>query len=259
MCNTGFGIVRILCWFQSRCLLTKAMVLAALVIAVLSVTNASAEPVYIVKKNDSLWLIARQYGVSVNALARRNNLSLKDIIHPGQRLHIPSKNARQPTSLTPAVRSAIAKAKVRPGRWKHIVVHHSATTCGTPDGMDEYHRNTRHMENGLAYHFVIGNGHGMKDGEVAVGDRWTDQLDGGHLASYSLNKVSLGICLVGQFDQTKPTTKQLDSLDALLRALLKRCSLKPEAVKTHQQINTIYTRCPGRKFDADAVLRRLKS
>jgi len=64
------------------------------------------------------------------------------------------------------------------------------------------------MENGLAYDFVIGNGNGMRDGEIAVGRRWIRQLDGGHLASEEQNKVAIGICLVGNFDKHQPTRGQ---------------------------------------------------
>ena len=72
-----------------------------------------------------------------------------------------------------------------------------AVDTGTVKGMDRYHREVRHMENGLAYHFVIGNGSGMGDGDIGIGSRWTKQLDGGHLTSERQNQVSLGICLVG--------------------------------------------------------------
>ena len=35
---------------------------------------------------------------------------------------------------------------------------------------------------GLGYHFVIGNGRGISDGELYVGYRWLDQLAGAHAA-----------------------------------------------------------------------------
>jgi hypothetical protein len=124
--------------------------------------------------------------------------------------------------------------------------------------MDRYHSQERHMENGLAYHFVIGNGSGMGDGEVFVGRRWTDQLDGGHVASESQNKVALGICLVGNFDLNKPTPRQMKSLNALIDSLLARCDLSASGVKTHQQINVMHTRCPGMNFPARAFLKELR-
>lgn len=114
------------------------------------------------------------------------------------------------------------------------------------------------MENGLAYHFLIGNGNGMGDGEIAIGNRWKGQLDGGHLRSESQNKTALGICLIGNFDKTKPTEKQLRSLENLVRALMNRCALPASALKTHQQINIVHTRCPGSKFPERTFLANLK-
>lgn len=212
----------------------------------------------VVKRNDSLTLIARVNGVEVQDLANANGISLKETIHPGQRLKIPSGPVAAPVpDLAYEVQRAIDRGPVRKGRWKHIVVHHSATAVGSAKGMDNYHRTKRHMENGLAYHFVIGNGRGMKDGEVVVGKRWTKQLHGGHLSSESLNQVSIGICLVGNFNNTKPTRKQIDSLEALLESLMKRCRLQARSIQTHKQIHPKHTECPGKHFDLNAVKRRL--
>lgn len=219
---------------------------------------AERERVVVVKKNETLTLIARVNGVEVQDLANANGISLRDPIYPGQRLTIPSGPVAAPLpDLSPAVQRAIDRAPVRSGRWKYIVIHHSATSVGSAKSMDAYHRRQRHMENGLAYHFVIGNGRGMKDGEIVVGNRWTKQLNGGHLSRESLNEVSIGICLVGNFNNTKPTRKQIDSLEALLEALMKRCRLSAKSIETHKQIQPKHTECPGRRFDLNAVKRRL--
>lgn len=211
-----------------------------------------------VKKNDTLTLIARVNGVDLKDLANANGLSLKDHIYPGQRLKIPSGPVAAPVPHLPSsVQRAIDRAPVRKGRWKYLVVHHSATAMGSAKGMDEYHRTKRHMENGLAYHFVIGNGRGMKDGEIYVGNRWTRQLHGGHLSRESLNQVSVGICLVGNFNETVPTRRQIDSLEALLNALQRRCGVSTGNIKTHSQIQPKHTECPGKRFDLSAVKRRL--
>jgi hypothetical protein len=179
----------------------------------------------------------------------------------GQRLRIPG-SAKAPPSTAPTVPKSIADAingaPVKAGRWKHVVVHHSGTTEGTMKGMDRYHRDVRRMENGLAYHFVIGNGNGMGDGEIAVGPRWKPQLDGGHLRSQYQNQIAIGICLVGNFDAKAPTPAQMRSLTALTRALMKRCNLSTSAVKTHQQINVVHTRCPGSKFPTKSFIETLR-
>lgn len=226
----------------------------------LSVSFARADKAYTVRRGDTLSGIAKREGVPLDRLAARNGLKNYNI-NAGQRLIIPTERGtvkRTAGVLPSGVQRAITAAPVKPGRWKRIVIHHSGVNTGTVKGMDRYHREVRHMENGLAYHFVIGGGNGMANGEVAVGNRWTRQLDGGHLASESQNRNSIGICLVGNFDQHKPTEAQIRQLTALVEALLKRCHLKPDAVKTHQQVNIIGTRCPGRHFPTQTFLKSLK-
>ena len=258
--------------------LVKSAVLHAaswlLVWAVVASASAlAADGSYTVKRGDTLYGIAQRYGIPPAVLAERNGLSRNSYVYAGQRLIIPAKSAAQrpPSSAAAAAQSiarvalprsiqrAIDQAPVRPGRWQYIVIHHSDVDTGTVKAMDKYHREVRHMENGLAYHFVIGNGSGMGDGEIAVSRRWTQQLDGGHLASEAQNKVAIGICLVGNFDKHQPTRRQMESLRALVEALMARCQLTPRAVKTHQQINIVHTRCPGSKFPTRSFLDSLQS
>jgi LysM repeat protein len=223
---------------------------------------AAQDRTYVVKSKDTLTGIARQHGVTVAALAQQNGIKSSATIYAGQRLIIPGKTAATarsaPPKLTSAIQQSITAAPVKTGRWKNIIIHHAAVKEGTLKSLDRYHREERRMENGLAYHFLIGNGNGLGDGVIAVGNRWKKQLDGGHLASVAQNRTAIGICLIGNFDQTKPTAKQLQSLEALSRALMKRCQLPASAVKTHQQINVIHTRCPGRLFPTKEFLGKLK-
>jgi N-acetyl-anhydromuramyl-L-alanine amidase AmpD len=230
----------------------------------LTLTAASArESIYVVKSKDTLSDIARQHGISVATLSARNNLSRQENIHVGQRLTIPAPTTTKPATRSPtqppsSIQQSITSAPVKAGRWRYIVIHHTAVDEGTMRGLDRYHREERHMENGLAYHFLIGNGNGLGDGVIGVGNRWKKQLDGGHLHSAAQNQMAIGICLIGNFDQHKPTEKQLQSLEALTRALMKRCQLSASAVKTHQQINVVSTRCPGKYFPTRDFLNRLK-
>jgi len=218
------------------------------------------EQTYVVKSRDTLYDIAKRQGVTVSKLATGNRIDRESRIYVGQRLVIPdaAAAAKPAAKLAAAVQQAIASAPVAPRRWKYIVLHHAAVDEGDVKSLDRYHREVRHMENGLAYHFLIGNGHGMGDGEIAVGNRWKKQLDGGHLHSLAQNQVALGICLIGNFDKHPPTATQLRSLEDLVRALMKRCNLGASAVKTHQQINVVNTKCPGSKFPTRSFLARLK-
>lgn len=224
------------------------------------------ERAYKVRPSDTLFGIARAHGLTLSELTVRNGLDRDRPLYAGQILIIPDNSADVPgptaKTASPALGSslqrAINRAPVSPGRWKYIVIHHSGVDEGSLKSIDRYHREERHMENGLAYHFLIGNGNGMGDGEIAVGNRWKEQLDGGHLRSEEQNKIALGICLVGNFDNHRPSEKQMRSLENLIRALMQRCKLGPSAVKTHQQINIVKTECPGSRFPTSSFLERLK-
>jgi len=225
----------------------------------LTLAAPAADKIYTVKRDDTLYGIARRYGTTVAQLAKQNGLKKNALIYTGQRLTIPSKSKTAPPVLPASVQKAIDAAKVAPYRWKYIVIHHSGVNTGNVKSTDRYHREVRHMENGMVYHFLIGNGNGMGDGEIGVGQRWIKQLDGGHLASEQQNKYSIGICLVGNFEESKPTAKQMRSLNALTEALLKRCKLPVSAVKTHKQINVVSTRCPGKNFPTKTFIDLLKA
>ena len=161
--------------------------------------------------------------------------------------------------LTPAVRKAIDQAKLERGRWQYIVVHNSGTRQGNARIFDVYHLRVRKMQNGLAYHFVIGNGSSSGNGEIEIGNRWTRQINGGHVASDYLNNIALGICLVGDFNRDKPTKEQFEALDELityLRARVGKIKGKPCIVKGHKEINPKPTDCPGDRFDLGWLRQR---
>lgn len=155
--------------------------------------------------------------------------------------------------LTRAVRDAIDKAPVARHRWRYIVVHNSGTRQGNAKAFDYYHLHVRKMPNGLAYHFVIGNGTSSGNGAVEIGGRWTRQINGGHVHSDFLNNIALGICLVGDFNHDKPTPQQLEALDELIRYLRSRVGKtdhKLATIKAHKDINPPQwpTDCPGENF-----------
>jgi hypothetical protein len=157
------------------------------------------------------------------------------------------------TYLTSSVRREIDRAPVLRERWRFIIVHNSGTKQGNARIFDYYHRHVRRMSNGLAYHFVIGNGTSSGNGEIEVGDRWRRQINGGHVHSDYLNNISLGICLVGDFNREQPARAQLDSCEELIHYLRDRCG-KVERhdipVRPHREMNPPRwpTDCPGDDF-----------
>jgi N-acetyl-anhydromuramyl-L-alanine amidase AmpD len=152
------------------------------------------------------------------------------------------------------VRDEIDRARVKKHRWKFIVVHNSGSRQGNAKIFDYYHKNVRKMPNGLAYHFVIGSGHGSGNGEIEIGNRWRRQVNGGHVHSDYLNNIAIGICLVGDFNRPPaPSQAQLDACEELIKYLRKRVGKtegKQAIVKPHKAINPPRwpTDCPGDKF-----------
>ncbi|SDT99665.1 N-acetylmuramoyl-L-alanine amidase [Verrucomicrobium sp. GAS474] len=248
---------------------------------------ADLHAVHRVKKGETLYAIAKEYGTTPAALAAANHLPPGASLRVGQKLAVPGKTASRPaptraavpapstaaTATTPPppaaedngkedrddpppkylfivgkLKAAIDDAPVRQGRWRYIVFHHSGTSSGNAKAFDYFHRNVRGMENGLAYHFVIGNGHGSGDGEIEVGGRWTKQLQGGHLHSDELNMIALGVCFVGDFNTTRPTKRQIAAAIELVTYLRQRCGGPDILFKGHKEINPRPTECPGKLF-----------
>jgi hypothetical protein len=163
--------------------------------------------------------------------------------------------------LTPGVRRAIDEARVRRGRWKYIIIHNSGTRQGNARIFDVYHRRVRKMQNGLAYHFVIGNGNSSGNGEIEIGNRWKRQINGGHVASDYLNDIAIGICLVGDLNRDQPTKEQLEAIDELvtyLRGRVGKIKGRQSIVKGHKEINPKPTDCPGDRFPLGWLHRKFR-
>jgi hypothetical protein len=164
--------------------------------------------------------------------------------------------SRQPANyryLTSATIDAIRRAPVQRARWKFIIVHNSGTRQGNARAFDYYHRKIRRMRNGLAYHFVIGNGTSSRNGQIEIGDRWRRQISGGHVHSDYMNNIGLGICLVGDFNRDQPTRAQLEACEELIRYLQERCGKsdgRSLIVRPHREVNPPRwaTDCPGDAF-----------
>ncbi len=139
--------------------------------------------------------------------------------------------------------------------WKYVVVHHSATDKGGLDEIDREHRKVLGFE-GCGYHFVIGNGTDSPDGQIEIADRWFNQKHGVHCRNgktSDVNEYGIGICLVGNFDQTEPTPKQIAAARALVAYLSDRYQIKSDHVGSHDQFADGPTACPGKNFPSEAI------
>ena len=144
-----------------------------------------------------------------------------------------------------------------PQAWKTIVFHHSATTAGSAAAFDNYHRQTLGDPKGIKYHFVIGNGNGAADGLIEITNRWRQQDDAAHLFHPDNAPDSIAICLVGNFESTRPTQAQLASASRLAYVLMRRFDIPLSRVLTHRMVDEDATVCPGRYFPIDTLVQSL--
>ena len=138
----------------------------------------------------------------------------------------------------------------RARKWNAIILHHSATGYGNSEIFDVWHKQ-RHWD-GVGYNFVIGNGTDSADGQVEVTFRWIQQRTGAHCGGTAknwANEKAIGICLVGDFNKTSPTSRQMRSLIKLVKFLQKRYGIPANRIYGHGTTpGARSTECPGRNF-----------
>ena|GEM_PF-401237 len=142
------------------------------------------------------------------------------------------------------------KADVTEAFWQYIVIHHSATRSGSVNSIHDEHRRRKDGNGnpwlGIGYHFVIGNGHGMPDGAVEPTFRWAEQLHGAHSGQALFNSRGIGICLIGNFEDTPPSRSQWQSVRTLVNVLAERHGIAAKNIIGHSAVKN--TSCPGKYF-----------
>jgi hypothetical protein len=134
--------------------------------------------------------------------------------------------------------------------WKYVVIHHTATDSGSVESIDQTHRDVNQWQ-GIGYHFLIGNGNGMEDGQVEATFRWQEQLPGAHAGVGPYNEYGIGICLVGNFEVDEPTPAQIDAVSRLVAGLKAEFGLSDGQILRHKDLKP--TACPGQNFPFERV------
>ena len=143
---------------------------------------------------------------------------------------------------------------IRANAWRWIIIHHSATPNGGAGAFDRMHKSKGWDE--LGYHFVVGNGSDTRDGQIEVGPRWRKQKWGAHAKTpdNTYNDYGIGVCLVGNFDVTRPSWRQVQETAKLVAYLQRTYNVPSSRVIGHGMVHTFdaagtSTHCPGRNMD----------
>jgi hypothetical protein len=138
------------------------------------------------------------------------------------------------------------KAEIDPNQWDSIVIVHSGSPAGSAESIGAQHKQIGY--DGLGYHFLIGNGTGMGNGEIHLGNRWLTQTQGAQLAGIDQNAKAktIEICLIGNGDRKPFTDQQIQYLAQVVNALADRLEIPSNRIFLHEDLAP--TTSPGRYF-----------
>ena len=119
-----------------------------------------------------------------------------------------------------------------------LVVHHSALplTDGVREIQYKHQKDKGYAD--IGYHFVINAAGAMYEGRPL-------NVRGAHVGGF--NTGSVGICLLGNFEEGQPTPAQLTSLEALAGALKTQFNITHLA--GHRDFQPTETVCPGKGLE----------
>ena len=148
------------------------------------------------------------------------------------------------------------QAELNSDHWNSIVIVHSGSSKGSAASIE-----AEHVENGydgLGFHFLVGNGTGMGNGEIHVGQRWLDQRDGADLAGTTAGVSSRGmieVCVVGDGNRKAFSDEQLRRLAQLVAAISEKFEIPSDKIFLHKDIAG--TTSPGQYFPRTAFENQL--
>ncbi len=148
------------------------------------------------------------------------------------------------------------QAPLNEDHWNSIVIVHSGSSKGSAASIEAQHRAVGY--DGLGFHFLVGNGTGMGQGEIHVGQRWLDQRDGADLAGTGTGVSSRGmieICIVGDGNRKAFSEEQLHRLAQLVSVLSEKFSISSDKIYLHKDIAG--TTSPGQYFPRAAFEAQL--
>ena len=129
-------------------------------------------------------------------------------------------------------------------KWRNIVIHSTAPG--------------EQQDIASRCHFVIDSDETGGPGARAT-MLWDRQAEGYHVAGVSwrdFNTDSVGVCLVGDFSRRRPSSRQIELLVELVRAIQRACNIPADHVYLHSDLDR-RTDSPGAAFPVREFTARL--
>ena len=129
---------------------------------------------------------------------------------------------------------------------RKIVIHHTHNPNLTVESTHKLHIE-RFKWAGIGYNYFI-----EKNGDIFQG---RGMYVGAHAKNH--NRDSIGIALAGNFDETLPTEKQIESLIDICVEFMIHYDIEPSRVIGHREIEGVEKTCPGLLFDMNKFRKLL--
>lgn len=135
-------------------------------------------------------------------------------------------------------------------RVQKLVIHHSASkNTTTKADIEKWHKQRGFTQ--IGYHKVI-------EGNGDIVDGRPETTKGAHVKG--ANHSSLGVCVIGNFEDNSPTTAQINSLITVLTDWCNTHKLKAASIYGHFNVpgGSTETSCPGKNLKSQITLIKQK-
>ncbi len=122
---------------------------------------------------------------------------------------------------------------------KYIILHHTGA-----EEKNTEHIKRNHLSRGwrdIGYNYII-----ERNGVLETGR--SPAIPGAHCKADNMNFKSIGIALIGNFENHPPTKKQIDAAIKLIKSLLIKFNIPMKNILGHKEVIGAKTLCPGHFF-----------